>query len=57
VADIQSLKTPVMVRLPKPLAAAVRRIAAAESESQSMVLRRLIRAGLDMEQRAAADRG
>lgn len=52
-----SPKQPVMVRLPKALAAEVRRIAASESESQSSVLRRLLRAGLVSEGRAVPAEG
>ena len=45
-------KTPVMLRLQPELNAEVRRIAAREGESLSIVLRRLLRRGLDSERRS-----
>lgn len=42
-------KQQVMVRMPRAWAAEVRRIAARESETQSVVLRRLLRVGLETE--------
>jgi hypothetical protein len=50
------VKTPVMLRISPALDAEVRRIAALEGESVSIVLRRLLRHGLDVERRAEAGR-
>lgn len=49
----------ITTRLPLPLMAEVRRIADQEGESQGYVLRRLLRAGLEAEQRTerVEDRG
>lgn len=49
-------KQPVMVRLPHQILEEVQHIAQRESESQSIVLRRLLRAGLDAERRLGAQR-
>jgi Arc/MetJ-type ribon-helix-helix transcriptional regulator len=45
---------PMMVRVPSPLANEIRQLAARESESQSTVLRRLLRLGLDRARRAGS---
>ena len=44
-------KTLVTFRMPEQIAAKVRRIALAEGESQSLVIRRLIKSALEFERR------
>ena len=53
-SEIPTTKLAVMVRIPRTIAAEVRAIATREDESQSSVLRRLLRLGLQAERGEAA---